>query len=151
MYLRFNGMNRHQFCVQIEFLHGNWSHLYLPLQQTPSQPNETRDHGLLFYLQQWPILLCKVMLSYVTSLYNSVIHAAFLHNIYFYVQAYGNHQLTLHLSLIATLNMEETSIHHQDSALLRLAFLVLVGTALLLTSQCIGLVDWKTLQNLFHL
>lgn len=152
MQIRFNGMNHHQFCVRIKFLHGNWNHFYLPLLQTPSQLNETRDHALPFYLPRCLILLCKVTWSYVIYLYNCVIRAAFLYNFHFSVhQVYGNHQLNLHLSLIVTLNILETSIHPQDSALLRLAFLALVGTVLLLTSQYIGLIDWKTLQNLFHL
>lgn len=68
MDLRYNGMNHHQFCVLIEFLHGNWSHLCLPLLRTPSQPQETRDHGLPFYLRQFQILL-KVAWSFVISLY----------------------------------------------------------------------------------
>ena len=65
---RFNGMNHRLFCVLIEFLHGNWSHLCLTLLQTPSHPKETRDRGLPFYLQQCLILLCKVAWAYLISL-----------------------------------------------------------------------------------
>ncbi|KAJ1377128.1 hypothetical protein SESBI_49221, partial [Sesbania bispinosa] len=56
-------MNHHQFCDLLEFLHGNRSHMCIPLLQIPSQPKETREHGHPFYLQQCLILLCKVALS----------------------------------------------------------------------------------------
>ena len=141
MHFRFNGMNHHRFCVLREFLHGNWSHLCLPLLQTPSQPKEPRDHGLPFCLQQCLILLCKVSCSYTISLFcYAVFFSTFLFSVH---QAYGNHQLNLHLSHIV--NMAETSIHHPNSILPQLTFLVLVGISLLPTSQYIGLIGRKTL------
>lgn len=53
-------MSIHQLCVQIEFHHGNWSHLWQTLHQARNPHHGASGHGLLFYLHKHQIFLYLV-------------------------------------------------------------------------------------------